>query len=397
MHIVFLSWWWPYPASNGSKIRIYNLLRGLAAQHRVTLLSFAEADEATLEQIAHLREFCVHVEAIPKPTYHPGALKATLGYFSRWPRSLVDVYSPLMADRIRTVAAQSKVDMVVASELQTLRYLDVLPDVPGVLEEIEVTIFHDRVAEATSRGGRMRAQLTLSKLQQALYGLLQRGIAFTVVSESEREKIRQFAPSGARIEVIPNGVDTRANQPDPAATPEPDTLIYPGAVTYFANLDAVTYCADDVLPRLRQSAPAARLRVTGDTGEVDVSRLKALPGVEFTGFLPSVADAIRRAQAVIVPLRVGGGTRLKILEAMALGTPVISTRKGAEGLNVTDGEDILLADTPDELAAAALWVFRDPALRARLAAAGRARVEREYDWQQIAAQLSALIVDTVRV
>ncbi len=396
MHLLFLSWWWPYPASNGAKIRIYNLLRGLATQHHITLLSFAEPDEATPEQIAHLQQFCVHVELLPKPTYHPGALKATLGYFSRWPRSLVDVYSPLMAERMRTIAAQTPVDVVVASQLQTLRYLDVLPAIPGILEEIEVTIFYDRVAEATTRTGRWRAQMTLSKLQQALYGLLQRGIPFTVVSESEREKIRQFAPPNARIEVVPNGVDTRANQPDPAATLEADTLIYPGAVTYFANLDAVTYCADEVLPRLRQSAPDARLRVTGGTGEVDVSRLKALPGVEFTGFLPSVADAIRRAQAVIVPLRVGGGTRLKILEAMALGTPVISTRKGAEGLNVTDGEDILLADTPDELAAAALRLFRDPALRARLAAAGRARVEREYDWQQIAAQLSALIVDTAR-
>lgn len=396
MHILFLSWWWPYPASNGSKIRIYHLLRGLAARHQVTLLSFAEADEASADQVAHMREFCAHVEVIPKPTYHPGALKATLGFLSRWPRSLVDVYSPQMADRIRAVAEQTPVDVMVVSELQTLRYLELLPDVPGVLEEIEVTIFHDRVAEASDRRSRMRAQLTLTKLQRALRVLMERGVAFTVVSESEREKIREFAPPNARIDVIPNGVDTRANLPDPADTPEADTLIYSGAVTYFANLDAITYCADEVLPRIRRERPNARLRVTGGTGSVDVSRLAAIPGMEFTGFLPSVADAVRRAQALMVPLRVGGGTRLKILEAMALGTPVIATRKGAEGLDVTDGLNILLADTPDELANAALRLLNAPDLRAKLAAGGRALVQQHYDWDDIAARLAALIEDTVR-
>src|ERR1043165_1426412 len=93
MHILFLSWWWPYPANNGSKIRIYNLLRHLSQEFQVTLLSFAEADEATPAQLAHMRSFCTAVKVVPKPTYKPGTLKATLGYLSRWPRSLVDVYS----------------------------------------------------------------------------------------------------------------------------------------------------------------------------------------------------------------------------------------------------------------------------------------------------------------
>jgi hypothetical protein len=97
MRVVFISWWWPYPADNGSKIRIYNLLRHLSQTHQVTLLSFAEAHEATTAQLDHLRSFCTHVESFPKPLYNPGTVRATLGYLSPWPRSLIDVYRPIMA------------------------------------------------------------------------------------------------------------------------------------------------------------------------------------------------------------------------------------------------------------------------------------------------------------
>jgi glycosyltransferase involved in cell wall biosynthesis len=190
--------------------------------------------------------------------------------------------------------------------------------------------------------------------------------------------------------VVPNGVDTQANRPG-SETPTPNTLIYPGAVTYDANHDAVSYFIQDVLPRVRQQIPDVQFTVTGGTNGVDVHDLAAQPGVTFAGYLPEVAPAIRSSWAVVVPLRKGGGTRLKILEAMALGTPVISTRKGAEGLTVQPGEDILLADGPDELAQAVVTLLNDTALRAHLSAAGRALVERNYDWRTITDRFNDLI------
>jgi glycosyltransferase involved in cell wall biosynthesis len=384
MQIVFISWWWPYPQNNGSKIRIYHLLRQLSAAHEVTLLSFAEADEATPEQIAHLRTFCQRVEAVPKPQYQPGSLRATLGYLSRWPRSLIDVYSETMARQVQVASVGA--DVLIASQLQTLRYLEAAPHLPGILEEIEVTGFYNAVEQAERNRQRLRAQMTLSKLENALRHLMQRGVALTVVSEAERDYIRRFAPPGARIEVIPNGVDTQANQPD-ATLPQPDTLIYPGAVTYSANYDAVAFFIREVLPLVRQRIPGAQFTVTGGTGQVDVSDLAAQPGVRFTGYLPEVAPAVRASWATVVPLRQGGGTRLKILESMALGTPVIATRKGAEGLNARHGEHLLLADEPQALAEAVCTLLNDTALRARLARAARALVEQQYDWTSIGRQL----------
>lgn len=396
MHVLFISWWWPYPADNGAKIRIYNLLRHLSHHHQVTLLSFAEAHEATTAQIDHLREFCAHVEAVPKPVYNPSTVRATLGYLSPWPRSLVDVYSPVMAKRVSEIAHLCQVDVVVASELQTMRYLELVPEIPSILEEMEVTGFHNQVDHATRKRNRVRAQLTLSKMESALRSLLNRGVAFTVVSEAERDYMLPLAPTSGRIEIVPNGVDTTNLRPDESATPQPYSLIYTGAVTYNANYDAVAYFIREILPLVRERIPQAHLTVTGGTGSVDISDLAKQPGVTFSGYLPSVAAAIQNSWALVTPLRVGGGTRLKILEAMALGTPVISTSKGVEGLDVTADENVLLADTPQAFADAVCRLFQDETLRTRLAASGRSLVETKYDWAIMGQQLADLITEITR-
>ncbi len=390
-HLLFLSWWWPYPANNGAKIRIYNLVRHLSQHYNVTLLSFADAGDATPEQMAHLKTFCQHVEAVPKPQYNPGALKATLGYFSRWPRSLVDVYSTDMAERITQLNQSQPVDIIVASQFQTMRYLEVLPDLPAILEELEITQFHDAVEQSSSTPRRLRAQLTLTKFQQSINHLVQKGASATVVSEAEATYIKQFVPPNTPIEVVPNGVDTIVHQPDTSVQPKPFSLIYTGAVTYSANYDAVAYFVREIWPLVRARYPQATFTITGGTGTVDVTDLAAAPGVIFSGYLSSVADAVRQQWAVVAPLRVGGGTRLKILEAMALGTPVISTSKGAEGLDIHSGQDILIADSAQAFADAVGKLFEDAALRGQLAAGGRALVERDYDWSALTNQLINLI------
>jgi glycosyltransferase involved in cell wall biosynthesis len=397
MRILFISWWWPYPANNGAKLRVYNLLRQLASAHEITLLAFAASGEAAPDHVEHMRAFCRRVEVISKPDYHPNSLRATAGYLSRWPRSLIDTYSQAMAHRVQAAVDADSADLVIASQLQNMRYLELARNLPTLLEEIEVTGYYERVHAASGTAARARAQLTVSKLENALHNLLARGCAVTVVSEAERELVLRAAPPGGRVEVIPNGVDTLRLRPLSDVQPQPFTLIYPGAVTYSANLDAVTYFINDVLPLVRRQFPQTRFLVTGGTGDIDVSGLAAQPGVTFTGYLPDVAAAVREAWSVVVPLREGGGTRLKVLEAMALGTPVISTRKGAEGLDVRHGANILLADTPDELAEAVATLFRDPALRAGLAGNARRLVEETYDWAVIGRRLLALIEDLAAV
>ncbi len=393
MHILFLSWWWPYPADNGSKIRIYNLLRQLARTYTVTLLAFVSPGEATTEQIAHLLTFCDRVEIVNKPEHNGSAMRSTIGYLSRYPRHLQDVYSPHMARLVAQYSQQA--DVIVGSQMETLRYFDLVPSLPAILEEFEITIYQNRVETATSQRTRWRAQLTLTKLEHVIERIQKRGVAVTVVSEPEKTYLQRLHVKAARVDLIPNGVDTETLRPDPAQTLQPNSLIYAGSVTYQPNHDAMQYFVHDILPLIRDQHPAVCLNVTGTTGDVDVSDLAAEPNVHFTGYLPAVMPAIQSSWVSIVPLRLGGGTRLKILESMALGTPVISTRKGAEGLNVTDGENILIADSPEAFAGAVNFLLSDPDARTRLAIAGRQLVQEQYDWAIIGHQLTQFIEATI--
>jgi len=197
-------------------------------------------------------------------------------------------------------------------------------------------------------------------------------------------------PGYAALEVVPNGVDIESYTGD-FGSPVPDTLTFTGVLTYFANFDAIGFFLEEIWPRVRASRPGAKLWITGRTEGVPLERLSLDEGVNFTGYLDDIRPHVARSQVCIVPLRVGGGTRLKILEAMALGTPVVSTSKGAEGLDVTAGQDILIADEPQAFANAVLRLLDDADLRARLSENGRRLVSERYDWREIGTRLNAFL------
>jgi glycosyltransferase involved in cell wall biosynthesis len=165
--------------------------------------------------------------------------------------------------------------------------------------------------------------------------------------------------------------------------PAPDTLIYSGSLTYHANYAAVDFFLRDIFPIIRAQRPGARLTVTGRLDGVPTERLSQQPGVTFTGYLDDIRPLIAGSMVNIVPLRSGGGTRLKILESLALGTPVVATPKGAEGLDLVPGRDLLIADQPADFAQAVLSLLADPDLRQTLRHNGRTAVEARYDFARI--------------
>jgi len=163
------------------------------------------------------------------------------------------------------------------------------------------------------------------------------------------------------------------------------------ALSYDANFDAMDYFLGAILPQVQAARPDARLRITGRATPALVAALPRAEGVEFTGYLDDVRPAVARAWAEVVPLRKGGGTRLKVLEALALGTPVVSTSKGIEGLALEDGRHVLVADSSADFAAATARLLGEPDLRARLAAAGRQTAREHYDWQASGQRLNELV------
>jgi glycosyltransferase involved in cell wall biosynthesis len=393
MNILVISAWCPYPADNGSRLRAYNLLKQLAGQgHRLTLIGFGQDDsDLALAETGLAPLSAGGVRLFPSRFFRPGTMKAWLGFFSRKPRMLLDTWRPEAAEEIARQCRRDEYDVVLALQLGIAHYIPADLPHPCVLDEVEVSSFVRPLGEARSWRKRLRLGLMVAKFRAHVASLGPRFVRWTAVSDDERQAIRRLVGPRAAlppIEILPNGVDLRHNTYESDAEYEPDTLVYNGALSFYANREAVDHFLGDILPIIHRERPQAQLRVTGRTDAVSSDDpLRRQPGLTLTGYLDDVRPAVRGAAVCVVPLRQGGGTRLKILEAMALGTPVVATPRGAEGLDARDGEEILIADAPEEFAAATLRLMTDTALRRRLSAAGRAFVERKFGWDAIAADL----------
>jgi glycosyltransferase involved in cell wall biosynthesis len=388
MRILFLSAWCPYPADNGSKQRIYHLLRGLAQRHEVDLVSFCpEGDDGS--RAAQLCGFCREVTLLHEAPFAGRRVGLLLGLFGPQPRSMLANHSRAMARLVAQRAAAHPYDVVLASQLHMAPYALALQGAPLVVEELELARIYEQVHRGVDGARRMRHRLTWWKTGRYVRAALRRCAGFSVASEQELALVAALAPQGLPSAVVPNGVDA-VGCAAAVQNPAPDTLIYPGAISYDANFDAVAHFLTAILPRIRRERPGTRLRVTGHATPEQIRALPAAEGVEFTGYLDDVRPAVAGAWAEVVPLRNGGGTRLKVLEALAIGTPVISTSKGVEGLELQPERDLLVADSPEQFAAQTVRLLGSPALRADLAARGRAAIAR-YDWAHSVQALEGLL------
>lgn len=375
MKILFLSRWYPYPPNNGSKLRIFNVLRGLARHHEISLLSFADQTDPDLSA-PPLRALCPEIEVVPWKPFQPESRRARLGFLSLTPRSMIDTFSPEMAQSIEGLLSARSFDLVITSQIAMASYGQYLRGLPALFEEVELGVLYEQFAHATSPRQRFRYGLTWAKHRRYLSRLLRHFKACTVVSEQERALLARSAPDHQAIEVIPNCVDLEGYD-DVRETPEPNTLIFTGSFGYFANYEAMRWFLQAVYPRLQAEVPDVRLAITGDHANLP---LPPADNVTLTGFVDDVRPLIARSWISLAPILVGGGTRLKILEAMALRTPVVATSKGAEGLDARHDEHLLIADTPEAFAEAVLRLLKEPGLRQRLAGNAYELVREQYDW-----------------
>lgn len=389
MRILFLSRWYPFPPSNGSKLRIFNLLQGLTRCHQVTLLSFCEGPVSPPPPLWQERLQAIH--QVPYRPFDPRRWRARLGLLSPRPRSVLDTFSPAMDQAIRQELATGDYDLVIASQIDMAAYRDSFGPIPALLEEVEVGVMYERMARAEGWRRRLRARLTWAKYRRYLNGLCRRFRLCTVASAEEQRLLVQTLTAALPIEVVPNCIDL-ADYGEAASDGlrhrEPHTLIFTGSLTFEPNYDAMVWFVGEILPRIRQAVPDARLVITGDHGD---RPLPATPGVVRTGMVDDVRRRIARAAVSVVPIRAGGGTRLKILEAMALQTPVVSTRKGAEGLAMAHGRELLLADTPQAFAEQVIALLRQPDQGRTLAAHAYRHVRATYDTAVVLPRFLSLV------
>ncbi len=397
MRTLVISTWYPFPADNGSRIRAYYLLRELAARHEVTLLAFRPSNGPLAQrrppgdsaETWGLRL----VEVDEDPFRHVSAPKA-VRYLS--PIPLAFARSRHMDEAARRLGRDERWDAVVALQSPAARYARHAAGAARVLDlDAPLTAQLQRRYLSAGGIGRLSRWVSWQKARHYETAVARQFDCCTVVSEQEL-RLAQAMVEGAGTEVVlsPNGVDIERYQPD-LAQRAANSLVYNGAMTYQANYDAVCYFLNDIYPLIKAAAPAARFRVTGSTRDVAVAGLALDESVTLTGYVEDIRLEVARAAVCVIPLREGGGTRLKILEALALGTPVVSTSKGAEGLAVEAGEHVLIADDPEQFARKTVRLLRDEALRRQLAANGRQLVEARYDWRQIGREYAALVESLV--
>lgn len=383
----------PWPLFEGRALRSYNLIREAAREHEVHLLSFVQTQEDA-EGIAHMRSICTLVEAHP---LHIGwrrwelLLDALREPFTQRPLQILKYETAAMRRRVAELVTEHRYDLVHLDMLHLAGYMDVVGDIPVVLAQhnVEATILKRR-AENDAHPLR-RAYLRYQQGKLARYEARACRRAARVVAVSDVDACELQRMSGRRdIAVVPNGVDTGYFDL-PQATVRAGRLVFVGAFTWFPNQDAVAYFCERILPLVRAQVPGAHLTVVGrqpDTAAV--RRLAALPGVELTGLLEDIRPTVAEAAVYVVPLRIGGGTRLKILDALSLSKAIVSTSVGCEGLEVTHGQDILVADEPAEFAGRIVELLRQPQAAADLGRRGRETAVRRYDWSRVAQGLMAV-------
>ena len=302
-----------------------------------------------------------------------------------------------MSSKVNQLLAHNAYDVVIASTTGVATYALSAKNVPvKVIEEHNTLsrLMKERFLQQKSAIKRLFCWLSWQKSRVYEARTFRRFDLCTMVSEQDEAFTREIlGPKYEHVKLVPNGVDCAYHRPETVQAHD-KLLIFSGSLTYDANFKAMQFFLDEVYPRIRAQEPEIKLVITGSLEGVSLERLSLDDSVLLTGFVDDVRDEIRRAMVSIVPVRHGGGTRLKVLEAMALGVPVVSTSKGVEGLNVRDKEHLLIADDPEAFAQQTLELVRSEALRQKLAVNARLLVERNYDWYQIGMRFVNLVEET---
>jgi glycosyltransferase involved in cell wall biosynthesis len=386
--MLFLCQTLPYPPDGGVAIRTFHVLRLLAESFDITALCFYRAaDRRTRSEVdasvARLREFA-HVEAFEIPQEHNRIrflIDHARSFFSRTAYTLHAYESESYRQRLKMLLVQETFDIVHVDSLDLAGYLPLVTELPTVCvhHNVESELLQRRAeteARPLARWYLRHQASLLAEQEQQWCGLVDLNVT---VSEVDAIKLGRAAP-GAIFTTIPNGVDTVNFLPGQGSQ---DGVIFVGSANWFPNRDAFRFFCEDILPLIRAERPRTAARWVGRASSEMQREFADRYNVELTGYVDDVRPFVKDAACYVAPLRVGGGTRLKILDAWALGKAVVSTSIGCEGLRAHDGENILIRDTPAEFADAVISILTDPDLRDRLGRNARATAESNYAWDRI--------------
>jgi polysaccharide biosynthesis protein PslH len=381
------------PVDTGGKIRSYNLLRFLARDHEVTLLSYyGGRHDADYE--AALQKEIPGSQVIYTAAPDSNAIERGVDYLYRFPRRAPYAVSKFTHRKVEATVAEwlasGRFEVAVCDFLAASANFPARLPMPCVLfqHNVESSLWQRMAAVESNPIKKLSFAIESAKMTRYERAALGRFHHIIAVSEHDRRQMLQMNPA-CEITVVPTGVDTQKCKVAPPSSAKPPRVVFTGSMDWEPNVDAMEYFCSQIWPRVRAEFPDAIFQIVGRNPFAKVQRL-ASESVEVTGSVPSVAEYLERASVVIVPLRIGGGTRLKIFEAMAMGKAMVSTSIGAEGLEVESGRDLILADDASSFADAVILLLRDAETRHKFEHAAR-ELAAQFDWSRIAPKFAEVL------
>jgi sugar transferase (PEP-CTERM/EpsH1 system associated) len=395
------------PLDKGGKLRTWHVMRHLAARHDITYLSFTDPSAEPAYRDG-MREVCTRLETIPRTD----APKGTLRFYADAARYLLDPVpygvakyrSTVFAERLDALLRTESFDAVICDFLVPVVNMPERLPCPGILftHNVEAEIWRRHAEHADNPVARFLLGQQWRRMLRFEGEALRRFDLVLAVSEADQQALERLYPASLRepARIIQTGVDTTYFTPVSSQAPRADSespqLVFTGSMDWLPNEDGMIHFADEILPRIRAAIPGVTLSIVGRAPTPAVRRLAERPGIDVTGRVDDVRPHVAAGTVYVVPLRIGGGTRLKIFEAMSMGKAVVSTSIGAEGLPVTDGRDVILADDPQSFADAVVNLIRDTGARARIEAAARRLVVERYEWSAVAEDFEAALAHVCR-
>ncbi len=389
MKILMIARTCPFPANDGEKLRVYQILKNLK-DHQITLVCRTrnEKEEQGLEE---LKKYCHEVRGvfIPSPTSFVQRIRWVLPFvFSKYPLSMATVYFAKIVETLAELCKRNRYDIVQIEHSSLSIYLDYLSFSKETKKIVTLHnidfIRNERVIKYLSFGiHKIYEVLNQNHYKEWELNALSKFDRIIAMSQHDKEILLGENPQ-LKIDVVTCGVDTEEIRPNSHNKPANHSLVFVASMDAHPNHDAAVFFLDKIFPLVKKYSPNSKIYIVGRCPRPELKEYDNGLDIIVTGTVESVLEYYKNAAVAVVPLRAGGGVRLKILEAMASGIPVISTTVGCEGINVEHNRNLLIADTPVDFCNGIVQLFNDENFYQRLSEAGRRLVETEYDWKLIA-------------
>ncbi len=393
MRILFLTSRIPYPPHRGDKLKIWNLMKQLSRRHEIILLTFV-ANDRELQWVDTLREICSEIHTVRLPLWR-SLFNCLLAMPKNIPFQVEYYRSRRMKELVREQIGKTKPDVIHTHLIRMAQYTLEEKNLPRVLD------LTDAVSLYLSRFQEMRRNPVVKWLlgvelrrmcgYESIIGAFDRGL---VCSDTDRNFLLARYPE-LSVRILPNGVDLETFSANGSASVEPFRIIFTGNMSYFPNIDGASFLVHDVLPKIMQTVPQVKLYIVGQNPPASVRAL-AGKNVVVTGFVEDIRSEYLKSMVAVSPIRFGAGTLNKVLEPLALGVPVVSSSIGLQGLGLSVGTDILVANDAEEFAAAVVKLLTNEKLRGAMAASASVKVRAKFSWENISLDLERMYQEVIK-